>query len=284
MKKMPNNVLILILVLGSGYSFAQEVILPIDYLSKEFHQERREKLRSELPANSVAVFFANAERNRANDVDYVYHQNPDFYYLTGYQEPDAVLMVFKDGQQKTDGTTYTEIIFVRPRDQRSEMWNGRRLGDAGVREKYALQEVFNNYEFADYPLDFSKFDNILFTDFRNDIRDNSRDNGDLYDLIVQFKQKVNYPVENSTELTPEPELSNLNTHALKGVMGKLRGIKTTEELVLLRKAINISAIGQVEVKPAELCSINRATNTPMARALSECRASSITILPGEGHE
>ena len=244
------NIIILILVIGSGFSFAQEVLLPADYLSKEFHKDRREKLRVELPANSVAVFFASAERNRANDVNYVYHQDPDFYYLTGYQEPDAVLLVFKDEQQKADGTTYSEIIFVRPRDKYFETWQGRRLGDEGVKAKLALQEVFNNYEFSDYSLDFSKLDNVLFTDFNNDVRDNVRDNGDLFDLIVQFKNKANYPSEENTQLTPEPLASNLDTQSLEGIMGSLRGIKTPEELVLLKKAINISAIGQVEVMKA----------------------------------
>ena len=250
MKYLIKYILILILGIGSGFSFAQEVLLPTDYLSKEFHKDRREKLRSALPANSVAVFFANAQRNRANDVDYVYHQDPDFYYLTGYHEPDAVLLIFKDEQKKADGSTYSEIIFVRPRDKYLEIWQGRRLGDEGVKAKLALQEVFNNYEFSDYSVDFSKFRDILFTDFQNDVRDNARDNGDLYDLIVQFKEKVNYPSEDNNQLSPEPLVSNLDTYSLKEIMGSLRGIKTTEELVLLRKAINISAIGQVEVMKA----------------------------------
>jgi Xaa-Pro aminopeptidase len=49
---------------------------PTDYLSAQFHKERREALRKKMPNNSVAVFFGNAVRNRANDVDYVYHQDP----------------------------------------------------------------------------------------------------------------------------------------------------------------------------------------------------------------
>jgi len=45
--------------------------IPEDYLTKEFHKNRRDALRAKMPANSVAVFFANPVRNRANDVDYV---------------------------------------------------------------------------------------------------------------------------------------------------------------------------------------------------------------------
>src|SRR6478609_11809925 len=107
---------------------AQEPEKPTDLLSKSFYKERRQKLRAKLPANSVAVFFATPVRYRANDVNYVYHQDPDFYYLTGYKEPNSLLLVFKDPQVSANGTSYDEIIFVQPRNIQAEMWTGRRLG------------------------------------------------------------------------------------------------------------------------------------------------------------
>ena len=58
--------------------------IPTDYLTADFHKGRRDAFRAEMPANSVAVLFSNPVRNRANDVDYIYHQDPDFHYLTGY--------------------------------------------------------------------------------------------------------------------------------------------------------------------------------------------------------
>src|SRR5260221_10746585 len=97
-------------------SFSQEQDLPTDFLNKTFYKERRQKLREKLPVNSVAVFFANPVRNRANDVDYGYHQDPDFYYLTGYKEANSVLLVFKESQVSANGTSYDEIIFVQPRN------------------------------------------------------------------------------------------------------------------------------------------------------------------------
>jgi Xaa-Pro aminopeptidase len=249
MKLILRYFIILTLAIGPGFSFAQEVLEPQDQLKPDFHQGRRDLLRERLPDNSVAVFFANAVRNRANDVDYIYHQDPDFFYLTGYKEPHTVLLIFKEAQTKEDGTTYNEIVFVQPRNERAEMWTGRRLGDAGVKSKLGLQEVFNNTDFEEYRLDFSQFDKVLFTDFNNDVRDDDRVEGDLFDLIAEFKVKVNYPDASET-LDLEPEQSNLDTKGLKGIMGSLRGIKTPEELVLLRKAVDISTIGQVEVMKA----------------------------------
>lgn len=235
----------------SASVFAQsDTIFPNDFLSKEFHRERRSKVRAALPRNSVAVFFANPVRNRSNDVDYLYHQDPDFYYLTGYKEPNAVLFIFKERQTAANGQQYDEIVFVQPRDAMRELWDGRRLGANGVRERLGFEQAFNNSEFQKYNVDFSKFDQILFFDFHNDVRDDSEDPSDLYNLIEQFKVKVNYPSAQSATVNPEPRKNNLNTRELAGIMDALRGIKTPDELELIRRAVQISCVGQVEVMKA----------------------------------
>lgn len=238
-------------VLISFNTFCQNPDLPADFLPKDFHAQRREKLRALLPQNSVAVFFANAVRNRSNDVDYVYHQDPDFYYLTGYKEPNAVLFIFKSKQTAANGAQYDEIIFVQPRNAIREMWTGRRLGDLKTKEQLGFVQAFNNTEFEKYGVDFASFNEVLFFDFKNDVRDDDNDTGDLYDLIKQFKVKVNYPSEKSAlNVNPEPKKKNLNMKDLDGIMDNLRGIKTKEELDLIRKAVTISCVGQVEVMKA----------------------------------
>jgi Xaa-Pro aminopeptidase len=245
------NLIFIIALLIAIPGFAQNPDMPTDFLTKEFHKDRRAKLREKLPTNSVAVFFANAVRNRSNDVDYVYHQDPDFFYLTGYKEPDAVLFIFKDKQTAANKTQYDEIIFVQPRNVQAEMWTGRRLGDAGVKTQLGLEQAFNNKEFKKYNVDFSKFDEILFFDFQNDVRDDPSDSSDLYSMIEQFKVKVNYPSkEKGLTLAREPEKNNLNTKDLETIMGDLRGFKTKEELDMIRKAVSISCMGQREVMKA----------------------------------
>jgi Xaa-Pro aminopeptidase len=242
---------LLFFILSASFVLAQNSDLPEDFLSKDWHKERRQKLREKLPANSVAVFFANAVRNRSNDVDFIYHQDPDFYYLSGYKEPDAVLFVFKDKQTANNGTQYDEIIFVQPRDAQAEMWTGRRLGDEGVKASLGLNQAFNNTEFKKYNVDFSKFAEILFFDFKNDVRDDPRDSSDLYSMIETFKVKVKYPSKASAlNVNPEPQKNNLNMKGLASIMGDLRGIKTTEELEMIRKAVSISCMGQREVMKA----------------------------------
>lgn len=224
--------------------------LPEDFLTKEFHLDRRAKLRGQLPANSVAVFFANPVRNRANDVEYVYHQDPDFYYLTGYKEPHAVLFIFKEKQTAANGTQYDEIIFVQPRNEAREQWTGRRLGDQGVKTRLGLNQAFNNTEFKKFNVDFKKFDQVLFFDFHNDVRNEKYDSADLYDLIGEFKVKVNYPSKESVNVSLEPQKNNLNTKDLGKIMAGLRGVKTPEEMEMIKMAVKISCAGQNEVMKA----------------------------------
>jgi Xaa-Pro aminopeptidase len=244
------RILFIYFTLVSALLCAQTPALPTDFLSKEWHKERRQKLREKLPANSVAVFFANAVRNRSNDVDYLYHQDPDFYYLTGYKEPHAVLLVFKDKQKLASGNLYDEIIFVQPRNPIREMWDGRRLGFAGVKDRLGFEQAFNNTEFKNYNIDFASFDQVLFFDFFNDVRNDLRDSADLYDLIELFKVKANYPKKDALSVAREQPKNNLNSRALFGIMSDLRGVKTKEEIEMIRKAVMISCIGQVEVMKA----------------------------------
>jgi len=243
-------VFVLILALCVLDGKAQNPDMPSAFLSKDFHRQRREELRKKLPPNSAAVFFAAAVRNRSNDVDYEFHQDPDFYYLTGYREPNSVLLIFKDKQKSPSGGQYDEIIFVQMRNELMEMWTGRRLGEDGVKKQWGFDYSFANKEFKRYNLDFSKFDKILFYDFKNDVRDSPRDSSDLADLIGQFKQKVNYPEPSKLAVKTEPGKNNLDTQSLNTIMSQLRGIKTPEEIELVRKAVLVSCQAQIEVMKA----------------------------------
>ncbi len=176
--------------------------------------------------------------SRSNDGFYKYHPDPNFYYLTGYQEPDAVLLIFKENQT-INKKEFNEIIFVRQHDALKEFYDGARLGKEGAREKLKFKVAYEAPEFENFPIDFSKYDKVLFYDFFNDVRDTD-EKGDLFDLIEQFKQKVGY-TKKDLNVTIEPKKNNIDLVSLDGLMKKLRGIKSPEEIELLRKAINISS-------------------------------------------
>ena len=235
---------------------------PEDYLSSEFHKNRREAFRAKMPKNSVAVFFANPERNRSNDVNYVYHQDPNFYYLTGYKEPDAVLVIFSEDQTNdTSGKTYNEILYVRERDPKREQWTGHRLGIEGAKQQLGFDMAFNGHEFLNSGIDYTRFDNVLFDSFNNDYRDSRHNDADLYDLISSFKNQIQVTetvfesdTQKDSDLKQQTTLTKKTVHVdnktLNLLMAGLREVKTPEELKLLTKAIRISTMAQREVMKA----------------------------------
>lgn len=237
----------LLLFLAQGIVVAQVAQKPADLLTPAFHQGKREALRRIMPPNSVAVFFSNPIRSRANDGFYKYHPDPNFYYLTGHREPHSMLLIFKE-IQVFDAKEVNEIIFVRQHDALKELYDGARLGKEGAREKLKFKVTYEGPEFEKFPIDFSAFDKVLFYDFFNDVR-NTDEVGDLYDLIETFKQKVGYDQKN-LNVAIEPKKNNIDLVTLDELMKKLRGIKSPEEIELLRKAINISTVGQLEVMRA----------------------------------
>ncbi|TYZ13493.1 aminopeptidase P family protein [Hymenobacter lutimineralis] len=168
---------------------------PADFLDPAFHKQRRELLRQAMPAGSVAVLFAAPVRNRANDVDFRYHQSPDLFYLTGYDEPEAVLVLFKEAQTVGGQAGVTEALFVQPRDPQREQWTGRRLGAAGAREQLKLQYTADNKEFAGAGINWTGFNTVLFTDLPADVRDDSTDPADLFSLVATFRQQAGVPAD-----------------------------------------------------------------------------------------
>lgn len=294
--------------LATSFSLFSQI--PTDFLSKDFHKGRRDALRAKMPVNSVAVLFANPLRNRANDVDYVFHQDPNFYYLTGYREPNGVLVLFSNNQTDENGVSYNEMLYVQERDARAEQWNGKRLGIEGAIEELGFQMAKNANDFIQTNINFKSFDRIFIEKFNDDYRDSAKNTAEVYDLVSSFKENTAYnpnnflspmkkqiyelvkstPIENSANvaqiigraLAYDPSLkrdadlmkfkdatdnrlkkelqqkialkldakTTIDIHFLSNNLATLREIKTSEELVLLTKAVRISAIGQVEVMKA----------------------------------
>jgi Xaa-Pro aminopeptidase len=223
-----------------------------DLLPAQFHAERRQALRDKMEPNSVAIIFANPERNRSNDVDYKYSQAPDFYYLCGYTEPNAVLIIFKE-KQTIDSISTSELLYVQPRNATEESWTGRRLGVDGAKTKLGIVNVYNNFAFDALSLNFCTFDKIYHSEFYNDVRDDQNDKGDLYTLIKLFREKTDYCK------------TKRNSFKLRTILADLREIKAPEEMKLMRKAIDITCDSHKEL----MRSLDTNTTEYQAQALVE---------------
>ena len=224
----------------SANLIAQEA-LPQDYLTPAFHKGRRDAARALMPDSSVMVVFAAPTRTFSNDVDYIYHQNPDLYYFTGYKEPNSLLLIFKEDQTAPDGKKFHEVFFAQKRNAQQEQWTGRRLGAEGVQNKLGIATVSNGEAFKDYPFSFAAISKIIAAPFPEDVA-NSRDAADLFDLVSQFKTKAS--------INTASKDNRVDNRLFRDITGKLREIKTPEEMVLLRKAVEISCAGQNEVMKA----------------------------------
>ena len=100
------------------------------------------------------------------------------------------------------------------------LFRSRRLGPNGVTSNLGFKLAYNGAEFSRFPFDFSKFSQVLFHEFENDVR-NEADTADLFDLIAQFKAKANYPESNQLKLSKELPANNLNVKALVSLMNDL---------------------------------------------------------------
>ena len=92
-------------------------------MNLSLHQNRRERLLTFIPNNSVVLVPAAVELTRSRDTEYPFRQDSDFFYLTGFNEPDALLILSKDNSGHT-----ASLLLCRPKDQLAEIWQGRRLG------------------------------------------------------------------------------------------------------------------------------------------------------------
>ena len=106
-----------------------------DPVKAEFARRRTQLMRL-MGNDAIAILPAAPVRQRNNDVEYNYRQDSDFYYLTGFSEPEAVAVLIP-------GRAAGEyVLFVRDRNPEREIWDGVRAGPAGAVEQYGADDAF----------------------------------------------------------------------------------------------------------------------------------------------
>ena len=240
--KFKNTLFLLLTFLSVNILSSQQYI---DDLGPEFHEKKRKEFRNQMPSNSIAFFFTSPIMKRSNDTDFMYHQDPNYYYLTGWKEPHGVLVIFKDYQQDNNGL-FNEILFVREGNEYREMWDGRRLGLRGAK-KMGFDRVKLRSDFMKNSFKIDNFSNVLSMDIRDDVRDFKDDKYDLYDIQNKFLEIINdkESPDNLGDLKKE-----FNNISVNNIMSNLRQTKDSLEINLLTKAIKISSLAQIEVMKA----------------------------------
>ncbi|HHJ81256.1 MAG TPA: Xaa-Pro aminopeptidase [Candidatus Tenderia electrophaga] len=103
--------------------------------AREF-AKRRQRLLAMLGNDSIAILPAAPERIRSRDVEHPYRSDNDFYYLTGFPEPEAIVALIPGRKQGQF------VLFCRERDVEMETWHGRRTGLEGAMQHYGADDAF----------------------------------------------------------------------------------------------------------------------------------------------
>ena len=185
----------------------------------ETHYElRRQKLLDYLE-EGVVILNSAPPKTRSNDTEYPYRQNSDFYYMCGFQEDNALLVLVKTKE-------FSKIVlFVEPYNEEHVLWNGSRLGIERAKEHFCVDEVYDIYGFS-----------IVIKEL---LRDHVALYVDLFDeseWITQVKKIAKELCETRGIKRHIKAIYDV-THLIR----TLRLIKSDEEIAQIKKAIELTA-------------------------------------------
>ena len=183
-----------------------------------------EEFMRRMDPNSVAIIPSGREATRSNDTQYRFRQDSDFYYLTGFEEPDSIAVI-----RPSHETKYT--LFVRPRDPEREIWDGRRAGVEGAKSEFGANESFPTSEFDAKLQEFLDGAEKLY--YRLGV------NRDLDDTII--RQIARMRSLNRKPIHPPETIIDPAT-----IVHEMRVLKSAEEIELMQRAADIAAEAHVE--------------------------------------
>lgn len=186
--------------------FSGSVIFSQQYDAGIF-KERRENLAGKL-SDGIIVMKSGTIYQRNNDVDYDFRQSSNFYYLTGFEEPESAFIIDPSSDKPY-------ILFVKPGNPQFEIWDGILAGTEGAVSVYK----------ADKSLDISEFENV-------------------FEKYISEGKKIYYPYSDKSLNAFITSLSsNVITADIEPVLAEMRLFKSAYEIEMMQKAIDITCDG-----------------------------------------
>ena len=186
------------------------------------YASRRKALMRQVGAGGVVILPAAVEVLRNADALYPYRQNSDFYYLTGFNEPGAVVILApgrKDGEY---------VLFNRVRNRDHEIWDGPRAGQDGARKQFCADQAFPIEELE------KRLPELLMS--RESIHYPLGLNRDFDNILMKAVNCVRAEVRNGVQVPSSFRDVSPTIH-------EMRVFKSKDEIALMRKAAQISAKG-----------------------------------------
>ncbi len=172
----------------------------------------------------IAIFPAAPTAIRNSDVEHEYRQDSDFYFLTGFEEPNSVAVLIPDHPE------HRFVLFVQPKDREREVWTGWRAGDEGARRDYGADAAYTIDQLdQELPKLAQRADRIYYR-FGTDPTFDER----LVGFIRQFQRQRQREGTGPTSVIDPDEM-----------LHEMRLIKTADDLELLRRAIDITCEGHL---------------------------------------
>jgi Xaa-Pro aminopeptidase len=183
----------------------------------------------QMEPNSIAILAAAPERTRNRDVEHPYRQDSDFWYLSGFPEAEAV-MVLLPGREHGE-----YVLFCRERDRAREIWNGYRAGPEGAVAEYGADDAFPINDIDDILPGLVEGRERVYYDLGRDAGFDSR----LMGWINTIREQVRSGAQPPGEFV-----------ALSHLLHDMRLFKSKAEADLMRQAAQISAGAHVRAMQA----------------------------------
>jgi Xaa-Pro aminopeptidase len=193
-----------------------------------YHKHRERLLQQLAESRTAAVIPTASHKVRNHDCEYRFRPSSDFWYLTGFSEPESVLVLLPDGiaSDEEDSKEIKSVLFLRERNPQVETWTGRRLGLELAPDSLGVDEARNIDElWTALPLLLKGYERIMYRS----------------GLEEEFDREINGVVKRLRGLArggimPPIELVDTATS-----LHELRLFKTDEELALMRRGAEITA-------------------------------------------
>ncbi|MBN7819758.1 aminopeptidase P N-terminal domain-containing protein [Bowmanella yangjiangensis] len=182
---------------------------------------RREQLLAQLEPDAVVILVGNRQQVRNKNIHYAFRQDHDFYYLTGYAEPDAVAIL----RPECDAPF---VLFNQPKDAHQEVWFAQRTGQVGAVEGYGASLAYDIAELEQrLPELMGQRAHLYLAD------ELGRFSHRLVDWLAQQRRSVKFD---------QPKIFR-HLHSVLPYIHASRVIKDSHELALLRQAVHASVAG-----------------------------------------
>ncbi|MEK6705871.1 MAG: aminopeptidase P N-terminal domain-containing protein [Bdellovibrionota bacterium] len=202
-----------------------------------YFKERRSALMKANPG-SVFIFPSNEEVIRNGDVSYPFRQESNFYYLSGFTEPDAFLVL---APSSVGGADFKMVLFVRPREPEKELWEGELYGIERACGVFGADEAYPVSEFEKrLPEIFRCCERVYYR-----LGQNEKNDRRLLSAMEAYRRSMGRTGK-----------SLLSIGDPTGILGEMRLFKTSDEIEQLRRACKITALAHKKVMQAIKADMN----------------------------